>query len=604
MAWDNFIDDLKMQVNIVDVIGREVSLKKAGANYKGLCPFHSEKTPSFMVNEERQIFNCFGCGQKGDVIRFVQDYYKIPFMEAVEKLSNEYGIKMPEKLHSAPKKDYSRYYEINAKAARYFYNCLGIRGNKGLVYLKNRGLSRETITKFGLGYAPSSGTALVDYLRNEGVKDEEMLKLGLANSGKSGLYDKFRDRVIFPIINTQDKVIGFGGRAIGGDIKPKYLNSPESEIFLKKNNLFGLNFTRSEISSEGRAVIVEGYMDVISLYQSGIRNVAASLGTALTDNQARLLCRYSKNIVLSYDSDNAGINAALRGISVITAAGGKPRILTVTDGKDPDEFVQKNGKEAFLKLVDQAVPAAEFRLELARRGHDLSTDTGVLEYIDSTIPILRSLGPVEQDMYIRRLSEEFGISDRAILMSVQTESGGRQNTPVRDNYSAQKYRQSRRGRQGQTDPDINERIEMSFVMLALSNTRYLERFRKDDLEFRSELASHIISAAESMRDTTENGMHRLDVDIIARALDPDEETRFRKYASSVHIGADDEAFYRETTASYLINNYKMEKSELRSELAIAEKTGRQDEIERIADRLILIDKLINEAYQTMEENNA
>ena len=603
MAWDNFIDDLKMQVNIVDVIGREVSLKKAGANYKGLCPFHSEKTPSFMVNEERQIFNCFGCGQKGDVIKFVQEYYKIPFMEAVEKLSGEYGIRMPEKLHSAPKKDYSRFYEINAKAARFFYNCLGIRGNKGLEYLKSRGLSRETIIKFGLGYAPASGTALVDYLRSEGVKDDEILKLGLANSGKSGLYDKFRDRVIFPIINTQDKVIGFGGRAIG-DKNPKYLNSPESEIFLKKNNLFGLNFTRSEISSEGRAIIVEGYMDVISLYQSGIRNVAASLGTALTDNQARLLCRYSKNIVLSYDSDNAGINAALRGISVISAAGGKPRVLTVTDGKDPDEFVQKNGKEAFLKLVDQAVPAAEFRLELAKRGHDLSTDTGVLEYIDATIPILRSLGPVEQDMYIRRLSEEFGISDRAILMSVQTESGDRQNPGLRRNTSSHQYRQSRTMRRGQTEPDINERIEMSFVMLALSNTRYLERFRKDNLEFRSDLASRIITAAESMRDETENGMHRLDVDAVSRTLDPDEETRFRKYASGVHIGADDEAFYRETTASYHINNYKMEKSELRSELAIAEKTGRQDEIEKIADRLILIDKLINEAYQTMEENNA
>ena len=600
MAWDSFIDELKMQVNIVDVVGREVSLKKAGANYKGLCPFHSEKTPSFMVNEERQIFNCFGCGEKGDVIKFVQSYYKIPFMEAVEKLCKEYGIKMPEKRHSGPKKDYSKYYEINAKAARFFYNSLSIKGNKGLAYFKKRGLSRETIVKFGLGYAPASGTALTDYLRSEGVSDEDMIKLGLSSRGRNGLYDKFRDRVIFPIINTQDKVIGFGGRAIG-DVNPKYLNSPESEIFLKKNNLFGLNFTKNEISSEGRAIIVEGYMDVISLYQSGVRNVAASLGTALTDNQARLLCRYSKNIVLSYDSDNAGINAALRGITVITAAGGKPRVLSVTDGKDPDEFIQKNGKEAFLKLVDDAVPAAEFRLKLARRGHDLSTDTGVLEYLESTVPILKSLGPVEQDMYIRKLSEEFGISEHAIHMSVQTEGNGRNQSRRAGSYDRPVSREIRRR---QEQAGIDERIEMSFALLAMNNTRYLKRFREDEIEFRSSLASHTIDAISSLADNSENGIHRLDSDTVARMLDPDEESVFIRYAQTVQIGPDDEAFYRETKASFLINNYKMEKAELLNELAIAEKTGRQDEIDELAARLIRLDNKINQTYQTMEESNA
>ena len=599
MAWDNFIDELKMQVNIVDVVGREVNLKKAGANYKGLCPFHSEKTPSFMVNEERQIFNCFGCGEKGDVIKFVQNYYKIPFMEAVEKLCNEYGIKMPEKRHSGPKKDYSPYYEINAKAARFFYNSLGIKGNKGLAYLKKRGLSRDTIVKFGLGYAPASGTALTDYLRSEGVSEDDLIRLGLSNRGKNGLYDKFRDRVIFPIINTQNKVIGFGGRAIG-DVNPKYLNSPESEIFLKKNNLFGLNFTRNEISSEGRAIIVEGYMDVISLYQSGVRNVAASLGTALTDNQARLLCRYSKNIVLSYDSDNAGINAALRGISVITASGGKPRVLTVTDGKDPDEFIQKNGKEAFLRLVDNAVPAAEFRLKLARRGHDLSTDTGVLEYLESAVPVLKDLGPVEQDLYIRKLSEEFGISEHAILMSVQT--GNSRNRSRAGRTFDQPVNREIRRRQEQTG--IDERIEMSFALLAMNNTRYLKRFKEDEIEFHSILASHTIDAITSLSDTNENGIHRLEADMVARLLDPDDESRFTRYAQTVQIGPDDEVFYRETKTSCLINNYKMEKAELLNELAIAEKTGRQDEIDELAARLILLDNKINQTYQTMEESNA
>ncbi len=601
MAWDNFIDDLKMQVNIVDVVGREVDLKKAGANYKGLCPFHSEKTPSFMVNEEKQIFNCFGCGQKGDVIKFVQEYYKLPFMEAVEKLCGEYGITMPERRHSSQRKDYSRYYEINAKAARFFYNSLGTGNNKGLAYLRSRGLSRDTIVKFGLGYAPASGTALVDHLRSEKVTDEEMLKLGLANSGKNGLYDKFRDRVIFPIINTQDKVIGFGGRAIG-DIKPKYLNSPESEVFLKKNNLFGLNFTKSEISSEGRAVIVEGYMDVISLYQSGIRNVAASLGTALTDNQARLLCRYSKNIILSYDSDNAGISAALRGITVINNAGGKPRVLTVTDGKDPDEFIQKNGKEAFLRLEDDAVPATEFRLELAKRDFDLSTDMGVLAYIERIVPVLRSLGPVEQELYIRKLSQELGISEHSINMTVQTEGEGRRRPAMTAPYGGAANRR-RRG-DGRGDSGIDERIEMSFALLAMNNTRYLRRLEEDGIVIRSPIASAVISAATSLQETAENGTHSIDPDRIARMLDPDDETVFRRYLTSVQIGPDDEAFYIEAKAGYLINNYKLEKSELMNELAIAEKTGREEEITEIADRLIRLDKEIDKINQTMEENNA
>ena len=597
MAWDNFIDELKMQVNIVDVVGREVALKKAGANYKGLCPFHSEKTPSFMVNEEKQIFNCFGCGQKGDVIKFVQTYYKLPFTEAVEKLAGEYGITVPERRQSRPREDYSKYYEINAKAARYFYNCLNIRNNRGLAYLRKRGLTKDTITKFGLGYAPGSGTALVDYLRSEKVSDEDMIKLGLANQGRNGLYDKFRDRVMFPIINTQDKVIGFGGRAID-DIKPKYLNSPESEIFLKKNNLYALNFTKSEISSADRAIIVEGYMDVISLYQNGVRNVAASLGTALTDNQAKLLCRYSKNIVLSYDSDQAGINAALRGISVISGAGGKSRVLTVSDGKDPDEFIKKHGRDAFNELVDNAVPATDFRLGLAARGLDLSDDRQVLTYIDRAVPILRELGPVEQDIYIRKLASETGISEHAILMAVQTE-GSMSNTGRRP------ARVSRRpARVQQTDAfddSISARIEMSFVILAMNNTRYLKRLREDGIIFRYPLSSVILSVCESTNDDSETGLHRIDRSAVSEKLDPDQEAVFSKYLNSIQIGPDDEAFYRETLASYRINDLKTDKAEILNELAIAEKTGNQEEINDLAGKLIEIDRLIN---QTLEGYNA
>ena len=599
MAYDNFTDDLKAQLNIVDIIGREVKLKKSGSNYMGLCPFHSEKSPSFSVNEGKQFYHCFGCGKSGDVIGFVQEYYKLPFMEAVEKLASENGIKLPERRTSGPKIDYDKYHGINAKAARFFYNALSIRGNKGLAYLRKRGLSNETITAFGLGYAPASGHALVDHLRKEGVSDEDMLKLGLANQGREGLDDKFRDRVMFPIINTQDKVIGFGGRAIA-DIKPKYLNSPESEIFLKKNNLFGLNMTRKEIDREQRAIIVEGYMDMISLYQNGVKNVAASLGTALTINQARLLCRYSKNIVLSYDSDSAGINAALRGIDVITEAGGKPRVMNVTDGKDPDDFVKAHGKEAFLKLADNAAPAPDYKLRLARRGFDLSNDRDVLEYIEKAVPILRTLGPVEQDIYVRKLASEFGISDSAIHMAIQ--AGGDNNNTVNKRVSnAGTERAVRNTSVRNRDLGYYERFEMAFAILAMHDPAYIKRFDEDGIVFGSALANKILLAERSLYSENPSAARGIDRKRIFEALDPDEEAEFVRQLDSIQTGPDDEAGYRETKAGYLIGKYRDEKAEVTNSIALAEKLGRTCEIEKLVKRLMELDSLIN---SIMEESNA
>ena len=599
MAYDNFTDELKAQLNIVDIIGREVTLKKSGSNYMGLCPFHNEKTPSFSVNEGKQFYHCFGCGKSGDVIGFVQEYYKLPFMEAVEKLAAENGIKLPERRSSGPKIDYDKYHGINAKAARFFYNNLGTKGNKGLAYLKKRGLSKETITAFGLGYAPASGTALVDHLRSEGVSDDDMLKLGLANNGKNGLYDKFRDRVMFPIISTQDKVIGFGGRAIA-DIKPKYLNSPESEIFLKKNNLFGLNLTKKEIDREGRAIIVEGYMDMISLYQNGVKNVAASLGTALTVNQARLLCRYSKNIVLSYDSDSAGINAALRGIDVIIAAGGKPRVMHVTDGKDPDDFIRVHGKDAFIRLADNAMPATDYKLRLAKRGFDLSDDMDVLDYIERVVPILRELGPVELDIYARKRSEEFGVSESAIMMAVQT--GGDNNRSVNTGPASpgmeRAIRDSLRKKQ---DKGYYDRFEMAFAILAMHDPSYIKRFREDGIVFGSALANKIVLVEESLCPDGLSGGRGINKEKIFEALDPDEEAEFSKQLESIQTGPDDEAFYKETKAGYLSGKYRDEKAEVTNSIAVAEKMGRTDEIERLVQRLIELDNLIN---ITMEESNA
>ena len=594
MAYDNFTDELKNQLNIVDIIGREVTLKKSGSNYMGRCPFHNEKTPSFSVNEGKQFYHCFGCGKSGDVISFVQEYYKLPFMEAVEKLATENGIKLPERRSRGPKIDYDKYYGINAKAARFFYNCLGIRGNKGLAYFRKRGLSRDTITAFGLGYAPPSGHALVDHLRSEGVTDEDMLKLGLASQGKEGIYDRFRDRVMFPIISTQDKVIGFGGRAIG-DYKPKYLNSHESEIFLKKNNLFGLNLTKKEIDKQQRAIIVEGYMDMISLYQSGVRNVAASLGTALTINQARLLCRYSKNIVLSYDSDQAGINAALRGIDVIIDAGGKPRVMNVTDGKDPDDFVKAHGREAYLQLADNAVPAAEYKLNILRNGMDLSNDIGVLEYIERVVPVLKELGPVEQDIYVRKLSAEFGISESAILMAVR--AGGDNNIPVNNIGSSSRPASiSREAAKRAENSGYYDRFEIAFAVLAMHDPRYIRRFHEDGIVFGYALANKIVLAVESLCNESQTAVRGISKEKVFEVLDPDEEAEFRRQLILIQIGPDDEAFYKETRAGYLAGKYRDEKAEVTNRIAVAEKMGNTDEIEKLAARLIELDSLISNTY--------
>lgn len=371
------IEELKNQIDIVDVIGRSVELKRAGANYKGLCPFHNEKTPSFIVSPQKQIFTCFGgCGASGDVVTFVKRYYNLDFNEAVEKLADEYGIEIQKNSH---KDDREKYYEVNREAARLFYRNLTEKKNPGYTYMQHRGIQDSTIKKFGLGYAEDSWNNLYDYFKKKGTDEKILIELGLISKKGDRCYDKFRNRVIFPIINTAGKVIGFGGRALDNEAMPKYLNSPENKVFQKKNNLYALNSTRQDIGKEGSAIIVEGYMDAISLYQNGVRNVAASLGTALTENQAKLINRYTKNVILSYDADAAGQKAALRGIEVLRGENCKVKVLHVTDGKDPDEYIKKNGREAFLRLTENALPYIDYKLEAAKRGLNISSEEGKLD---------------------------------------------------------------------------------------------------------------------------------------------------------------------------------------------------------------------------------
>ncbi|MCQ2553163.1 MAG: DNA primase [Clostridia bacterium] len=412
------VDEIKNRANIVDVVGSVVELKRTGANHKGCCPFHKEKTPSFIVTEDRGTYHCFGCGEHGDAIKFIEKYYNLTFPEAVTRLAAQYGITIEDtNTYDDHKRD--AYYNANKLAARFFFDRLSKEANKGYSYMAGRGMDAKTMQGFGIGWAPDDWSQLTDYLKSQGVSMQILEDLGLAGRKGDRYYDKFRGRVMFPILNTSGKVIAFGGRIVGPG-EPKYLNSPETPVFQKKNNLYGLHKTRKAIQEAGYAILVEGYMDCVSLYQYGVCNVVASLGTALTEQQARLLKRYTEKVILCYDADNAGIKAALRGIDVLRAAEMQVRVLHVDDGKDPDEYVKKHGKDAFIKLVEEkAVPDIEYKINLIEKKYNRSDATQGVKFLKEVAAVLKPLSPVEADIYIQNVSVGYHISEGALRREIE-----------------------------------------------------------------------------------------------------------------------------------------------------------------------------------------
>lgn len=413
MIPEDILERIKNENDIVDVISETVRLKRAGRNYSGLCPFHNEKTPSFSVSSDKQIFKCFGCGEAGNVITFVMKTKNMNFPEACEFLAKRANIEIQQSTNSSKEKEaYGRLYKLNVEVARFFFSNLQ-NTKEAKAYFIRRGISEQTIRRFGLGYALDGWNSLMNYLKKRGYTELDMLSLGLvAKSEKNNYYDRFRNRVIFPVFNTQGKVIGFGGRVLD-DSKPKYLNSPETKLFNKGYNLYGLNFAIKNLK-ERSLIIVEGYMDCISLHQYGITNVVASLGTALTQGQAKLMRKYVDEVIISYDADVAGQLATLRGLDILRKEGFGVKVLTVPQGKDPDEFIKSNGKEAFLRLVENAVPLIDYRITRAKEGLNLKENEGLIEYIKRITEILIDLDPVEKDVYIKRISEETKIKEQSI----------------------------------------------------------------------------------------------------------------------------------------------------------------------------------------------
>lgn len=421
MAIDErFIDELTARCDIVDIVSRYVALKKSGNNYFGLCPFHNEKTASFSVAPDKQIFHCFGCGAGGGPIRFIMNAEGLEFQDAVRFLAKQYNMTVPE-TGSSPKTREKRDRVLAAlkDAARFFYAQLhGPAGAQALQYFQQRRLTRKTLNNFGLGFAPDSFHALLDAMTAKGYTKQELEAAGLiARSQKGTYYDKFRNRVMFPIIDVRGDVIGFGGRVMD-DSKPKYLNSPETMVFNKRRNLFAMNVAKK--TKNEYFLLAEGYMDVIALHQAGFDSAVASLGTALTDEQARLLTRYTKTVIVCYDADAAGQSASQRAIDILKKAGLRVKILRIPGAKDPDEFIKTKGAEAFRKLIERSDNDIRYRIESARDKYDFTEDDQRILFLREAAGIIAALeNPVERDVYTTSTAKLAGVTQAAFQQEVK-----------------------------------------------------------------------------------------------------------------------------------------------------------------------------------------
>ena len=410
---EDLIEEIRQKNDIVDVISGYVKLQKKGSSYFGLCPFHNEKSPSFSVSRQKQMYYCFGCGAGGNVITFIMEYENYSFSEAVRLLAQRAGVDIPEVEYSKEAKERAdlkaTLLEINKLAAKYFYAQLKAEQAKHAhTYLTKRGLSEETITAFGLGYSNKYSDDLYRYLKTKGYSDELLVKAGLISASEKGVYDKFWNRVMFPIMDANNRVIGFGGRVMG-EGEPKYLNSPETEIFDKSRNLYGLN--RARTSRKNYFLICEGYMDVIALHQAGFTNAVASLGTAFTPGHASLIKRYVNEVYLTFDSDGAGTKAALRALPILKEAGISAKIIRMDPYKDPDEFIKNLGPEAFEERINKARNGFMFSLEVLERDYDMNSPEGKTSFFNETAKRLTEFEEeIERNNYIDAVAERYHIS--------------------------------------------------------------------------------------------------------------------------------------------------------------------------------------------------
>ncbi|UOO36833.1 DNA primase [Oscillospiraceae bacterium CM] len=420
---ESFLDELISKNDIVDVVGSYVRLmKKSGSNLFGLCPFHSEKTPSFSVSPDKQIYHCFGCGKGGGVVNFVMEIENLSYVDAVHVLAQRSGMVVPDlKSSKETQSKRARLLELNRDAARFFYSVLQTpQGTAARAYIEKRDISKAMVTRFGLGAAPDDWTALSIAMHKLGYTRQELLDAGLVKLSRrdeKSVYDTFRNRLMFPVIDVRGSVVGFSGRILN-DGEPKYLNSPDTLVFDKSRNLFAINLAKKTKSD--MLILAEGNIDVVALHQAGFDGAVASLGTSLTEDQVRLMSRYTQNVAVAYDGDTAGIKAAQRALGLLEKAGLNVRVLRLQGAKDPDEFIQKFGRDAFSVLIERSENHIDYRLTLIREKHDLSSDAGRLDYLaEATTMLSRIDNAVEREIYGAKVAETAGVSSEAVKNEVK-----------------------------------------------------------------------------------------------------------------------------------------------------------------------------------------
>ena len=484
---EDIVEEVRQKTDIVDLVGQYVHLKKKGSSYFGLCPFHGEKTASFSVSPGKQIFYCFGCGKAGDSIRFLMEYENLSFVEALEELAERANITLPKEEKRDKGEEDLRYkiLEINKQAALFYVKQLrSEKGKQGLAYCAKRKLSGESITHFGLGYAGKERDSLYQYCKSLGFKDQVLQESGLFSFKENGVYDKFFNRLIFPIMDLHNRVIGFGGRVMG-DGEPKYLNSPETKLFDKSRNLFALNFSRK--SRANYFILCEGYMDVISLHQWGFSEAVAALGTAFTEQQADLMKRFNSLIYLCFDSDGAGKKACKRAISILQEKKLEGKVIRLSPYKDPDEFLKAEGKEAFEKRIEEAKNAFLWEVEEKKTEFDLHDPAGMQKYMESIAELLRTSfsDPVERENYLKAVAREQLLKAENLQHLVDKEEEKTQlSFGLRKNVGRQEKKREERW---------NSPLEEEFLSVLMQRNEFVDLAKKyiEEVDFQGDFAKEI-----------------------------------------------------------------------------------------------------------------
>ena len=596
-----FIDDLKRQADIVRVVQDYVQLKKKGANWMACCPFHKEKTPSFSVSPAKEIFYCFGCHKGGSVFTFVMEIERVAFPEAIKIVADKVGMPLPKMVDDSRfetrRQEADEVIQLNSWAMEWWQQQLesSSEGRIARDYLKERELTEETQKAFRLGYAPDSWEALSSYLRHKGATQEHIDRSGLVvKKDEGGAYDRFRGRLMFPVLDVQGRPIAFGGRTLKGE-DAKYINSPETAAYVKGRNLFGLNLTRDEIRRQGFAILVEGFLDLIVPYQSGVRNVAASLGTALTADQVKLLSRFARKVVVNYDGDRAGVQAAKKSIEILLAEDLEVKVLVLPDNADPDEYIRKFGVTEYQRQRAQAQPHIQFVIESALRDRNLHRPAEKAEAVEEVLPYIRAVNSrIQKREYFDMAMDALGI-DRE---NVNTSAWRRELwQTVRDNRSIRPTTVQALTRRSDATAAEQRLLGLLFADASLRR-EVLPMLREEDYE---DLATAPLFKAllelerEGVEIDFDNLTHKTDGDEFAAKIIPMVLMNSSLHSSNEHYVAE------ECVATFRLMKVEQRIEELRRELAIAEREEDNDRVSRLSAEQIQLSSVRQEMLQFQRE---